>query len=186
MDNVDIWMPIVIGDYLGETQRLTTEQHGAYLLLMLDYWRNGPPPHDVETLKTITGLDSRAWRKNEAALLGLFYVQDGYLRNDKIEERLAAAKDNRRRASERARNAAKARWHGDKTAGGEDNRPTPSNARALPKEQREQSPSSPPSSSTPTHLNRPPSDDARAIGDIAAEALNGVQLRAESADQAEY
>jgi uncharacterized protein YdaU (DUF1376 family) len=46
MSASDTWMPFYVGDYLSATGRLTTEQHGAYLLILLDYWKNGPPPND--------------------------------------------------------------------------------------------------------------------------------------------
>jgi uncharacterized protein YdaU (DUF1376 family) len=50
------WMPLYVGDYLGDTGHLTTAQHGAYLLLMMHSWRKGDPPDDDRQLSKITKL----------------------------------------------------------------------------------------------------------------------------------
>lgn len=74
---LDAWMPLYIGDYLADTARLTTEQHGAYLLLLMDYWRNGPPPDDEDVLASITKLTVVQWRKHAPAIGRLFTSTDG-------------------------------------------------------------------------------------------------------------
>lgn len=108
--NTDAWMPFYVGDYLGDTQRLTTEQHGAYLLLILDYWRNGPPPDDDGVLAQITRLDAKLWKRHRAALIRLFVVRDGEWHHKRIDRELDAAKENADRRSSKAKAAAEARW----------------------------------------------------------------------------
>lgn len=53
----DIWMPIYVKDYLADTSRLSTLEHGAYFLLLMDYWTNGELPNDDKILMQITKLD---------------------------------------------------------------------------------------------------------------------------------
>jgi uncharacterized protein YdaU (DUF1376 family) len=110
MSRTKIWMPLYVADYLADTTRLSTEQHGAYLLLIMDYWRNGPLPNDDKTLAKITKLSLRSWRLNRAIIEPLFVVKDGVWRHKRIDQELAEAAQNAARHEERARVAAEKRW----------------------------------------------------------------------------
>jgi uncharacterized protein YdaU (DUF1376 family) len=70
------WMPLYVGDYLGDTGHLTTAQHGAYLLLMMHYWRKGELPDDDRQLSKITKLPLRTWCEYRATLQDFFH--DGW------------------------------------------------------------------------------------------------------------
>lgn len=98
----DTWMPLMIGDYLKDTSRLTTEQHGAYLLLLMDYWTKGPPPDDDLALASITKLDARRWRLNRPTLVRFFRVEDGEWRQKRADEELVRWSEKKRIYSERA------------------------------------------------------------------------------------
>ncbi len=54
----DIWMPLYIGDYLADTADLSTEQHGAYLLLLMHQWRVGPLADDMPSLCRVCRMDA--------------------------------------------------------------------------------------------------------------------------------
>lgn len=110
MSETGIWMPLYIGDYLADTQRLSAEQHGAYLLLIMDYWRNGPPPMDDTVLAQITRLERAAWRRHRAVLLGFFSEVQGWLVHKRIEQELANALERKTALSTRGAKGAKARW----------------------------------------------------------------------------
>lgn len=67
------WMPLYVGDYLGDTGHLSTVQHGAYFLLMMHYWRKGELPDDDKQLAAITKLPLRIWIDISATLQAFFY-----------------------------------------------------------------------------------------------------------------
>lgn len=82
------WMPFYIGDYLADTQHLTTLQHGMYLLLMLHYWQHGSLPVDDKSLQKICRSSPYLWRRNKAALAAFF--RDGW-RHKRVEKELRKA-----------------------------------------------------------------------------------------------
>src|SRR5437762_10396818 len=92
MSDIGIWMPLYCADYLADTSRLTIEQHGAYLLIIMDYWRNGPPPSDKATIARILGITPDAWSALAPAVLPFFRHESGYLRHKRIDKELAEAR----------------------------------------------------------------------------------------------
>jgi uncharacterized protein YdaU (DUF1376 family) len=68
-----IWMPLYVGDYLRDTRDLSTLQHGAYLLLMMHYWRKGELPDDDRQLSKITKLPLKTWCEYRPTLQDFFH-----------------------------------------------------------------------------------------------------------------
>ena len=106
----DLWMPLYVGDYLADTGRLTTEQHGAYLLLLLDYWRSGALPDDDAILAGIVKASSERWLDLRSVLSPFFQVRGGRWHHKRVDAELEAAKTRQRKAHQRASEAARARW----------------------------------------------------------------------------
>lgn len=157
------WMPLYVGDYLGDTQRLTTEQHGAYLLLMLDYWRNGPPPDDDDVLQQITKLDKARWKRCRPILARMFKVANGEWRHKRIDHELEQAQDNASRRSEKAKRAAQARW-------GDRNDDAASNAPSMPQALLDECPPPSPSPLASSDANTDAPDILGFVGEVARVA----------------
>jgi uncharacterized protein YdaU (DUF1376 family) len=110
-NSTKLWIPIYVADYLADTCRLTTEQHGAYLLLIFDYWRNGALPDDDAVLAQVCRLTADAWSMHGAVLRGFFTrADDGLLHQKRIDVEIAKAQLNRSVSVTRAKKAAEARW----------------------------------------------------------------------------
>ncbi len=88
----DTWMPMYWGDYLRDTNHLSTAEHGAYLLLIGDYWvkRAAPPDDDVKLAK-ITRQGLASWRKMRGTIAALFEVGNGVWGHRRVEQEIAKA-----------------------------------------------------------------------------------------------
>jgi len=110
-NKTDAWMPLWIGAYLADTMRLTTTQHGAYLLLLMAYWREGAAlPDDDDELRSIARADRSEWKKLRPVLEKFFRVADGVWWHKRVEAELQGAKERAQKASDRAKKGAKTRW----------------------------------------------------------------------------
>jgi len=89
------WMPLYVGDYLGDTGHLTTAQHGAYLLLMMHYWRKGELPDDDRQLSKITKLPLKTWCEYRATLQDFFHSGWRHKRIDAELERMLRVSEKR-------------------------------------------------------------------------------------------
>ena len=69
------YMQLYIADYLADTMHLSTEEHGAYLLLMFNYWQTGRAIPKNRLAKIARVSDSR-WAELQTALKE-FFEDDG-------------------------------------------------------------------------------------------------------------
>ena len=110
-DKTDIWMPLYIGDYLSDTSHLTTEQHGAYLLLLMHYWRTGPLPDDDAQLAQVCRLNGHAWSIAKPMLRKFFALaNDGLLHQKRLDAELVKWNAKKLKAKKKAAKAANSRW----------------------------------------------------------------------------
>ncbi len=122
MKSVEAWMPLYVADYLKDTRHLSTEEHGAYLLLLMTAWTSdGALPADDDRLRRLTGMDPKNWKASRGVLLEFFTRDGDTWRHKRVDAELAAAAEHAERRSSKARAAAEARW-------GQSPKDAPSNA----------------------------------------------------------
>lgn len=87
-------MQLYVADYLGDTRHLTTEQHGAYLLLLMTMWRSdGRLPNDAKKLARIAGCSPSRWAKISDEVLEFFNVDGSVLTNPRLTLELEKASE---------------------------------------------------------------------------------------------
>ncbi|MFT9441052.1 MAG: DUF1376 domain-containing protein [Acetobacter papayae] len=141
MSKIKTWMPVYIGDYLADTMRLSTLQHGAYFLLMMEYWRQGPLPDDMDELSAIARADRKVWDKSIWPTLKRFFSkgEDGLLHQKRADielERVQSISNKRREAvgQRRDRTNEKDQQDGNKSSTNEDTNVSDLNVQTANKE----------------------------------------------------
>lgn len=88
------FMQLYVADYLGDTRHLTTEQHGAYLLLLMTMWRSdGRLPNDDKKLARITGCTASRWSRIKDDVLAFFDVDGDDLVHGRVTLELEKASE---------------------------------------------------------------------------------------------
>jgi uncharacterized phage protein (TIGR02220 family) len=96
-----------IGDYLADTTHLSTEEHGAYLLLILAYYRNGGPlPNDERRLSNIIKSSLKGFRRMRLTLSQFFTITETFWKHKRIDSEL----DSYRNKSSNCKASAEKRW----------------------------------------------------------------------------
>lgn len=93
------WMPLHIEAYMADTLHLSAAEHGAYMLLIMRYWKDGGLPTDERMVQRYSRLSPEQWAESRDVLAAFF--DEGW-RHKRIDEELAKADE----IIEKRRNAA--------------------------------------------------------------------------------
>lgn len=104
------YMQLYVADYLADTAHLSTVEHGAYLLLIFNYWQRGESfkAKDEQSLNkrltSVTRTSNEEWQQIKNVLSEFFVVTETEWSHERIERDLDAVNAK----SAKARNAGKA------------------------------------------------------------------------------
>lgn len=96
------WMPLHIEAYMADTLHLSAAEHGAYMLLIMRYWKDGGLPADERMIQRYSRLSSEQWTESRDVLAAFF--DEGW-KHKRIDAELAKADE----IIEKRRNAANKR-----------------------------------------------------------------------------
>ena len=83
-------MPLYIEHYRSDTNGLSAEFHGAYLLLIMQYWHTGEPlPDDDGRLALIAACTPERWASLRPTIAGFFRIERGAWHHKRVGLELA-------------------------------------------------------------------------------------------------
>ena len=95
------YMQLYVADYLADTAHLTAAQHGAYLLLIFNYWQRGKPLNNLnERLANVARMNSDEWAEAKPVLAEFFEIDGDEWKHLRIDRDLEAVNSKSSKASE--------------------------------------------------------------------------------------
>ena len=114
------YMQLYVNDYLADTAHLNATQHGAYILLLMNYWQQGKPLNNSrERLAFVARMTADEWEDNREILAEFFWVDGDVWTHARVENDLAKVREKSEKASVSARQAFAKRSLSDRSANGE-------------------------------------------------------------------
>lgn len=87
------YMQLYVAEYLADTTHLNAEQHGAYLLLLMNYWQRGKPlPDSNDRLAIVSRSFPDRWNEMREVLSEFFEIKDGFWIHNRVERDLLRVK----------------------------------------------------------------------------------------------
>lgn len=104
------YMPLFVADYLADTAHLSAAEHGAYLMLIMNYWQRGKAlPDDDRKLARIARMTDAEWAEVKPSIIDFFLVVGGEWRHSRIDKEIAIAVEKSAKAKAAARASVAAR-----------------------------------------------------------------------------
>jgi len=109
------YMQLYVADYLADTMHLTTEEHGAYLLIIMNYWQTGKPV-PIKRLASVARLSNDRWISVSDSLSDMFNDTGTHWEHKRIEADLLMVKESQDQRSKAGKASAEARKNGKREA----------------------------------------------------------------------
>lgn len=104
------YMQLYVSDYLADTAHLTAKQHGAYMLLLMNYWQRGKALDNTnDRLSFVARLTPEEWAENKSVLEEFFIVDGSTWTHNRIEIDLEKIREKSVKASFAGRRSVEAR-----------------------------------------------------------------------------
>jgi len=114
------YMQLYVSDYLADTAHLTAQQHGAYMLLLMNYWQRGKAlDNSNERLSHVARLSPEEWAEAKPTLEEFFIVEGNLWTHARVEDDLEKIREKSAKASFAGRRSVVARGMNERSTNAE-------------------------------------------------------------------